>query len=87
MLSHFLKFEFRPDMSIEKSADRLGLQQLQDKSRWNTKVAVDFAAVELGLQDSSRFLVANPSQFRRLDRLLQHATSPREAGEPAGSKL
>jgi hypothetical protein len=64
-------------VSIEKSPDRIGPQQFQHKPRRNVKIAVDLPAMELDFQQQSRFLVANPPQFRRLDRLSQHAISSR----------
>jgi hypothetical protein len=73
MLSHFLKLELRPDVSIEKPPDRVGFQQLQHKPGWNAKILVDLPAMELDFQKRSGFLVADPSQFRRLNLLSQHA--------------
>jgi hypothetical protein len=73
MLSHFLKLELRSDMSIKKPPDGVGLQQFQHKPGWNAKILVDLSTMKLDFQKRSGFLVADPSQLRRLDLLPQHA--------------
>jgi hypothetical protein len=66
-------------VSIEISPDRFGFQQLHYKLWGNFEVVVDLSGVKLGFKNCGVHLVADGSQFRGIDVLSQHASSPDEA--------